>query len=96
MSDLYKFRPDLADLNSRFKALIDDYGTKVQNLSKISGEISSSSAWKDDTVKGSFNNSFNSYIKTFEKFKSDLDSFSTYLNSKSAVASAIEDEFSKG
>ena len=74
----------LRDLISRYE---DDIRTTCN-------QISTSSAWKDTTIKDNFTNTLNNYIASFEDLKTEMITQVDDLTSNTSEVDSIESAFS--
>lgn len=80
---------------SSLKTNISDYKGKVTDLEKKIGEIAGSSSWKDESVKKAFINTCHSYIELYKNLSYTMESYVSYLSSKSSAFSNLENSFTR-
>ena len=67
-----------------------------QELRELIKEITFSSDWKDLTVKTSFLNTLNNYMKVYEALLLQMKNQIVKLDSKANKMGALEDRFAQG
>ncbi len=79
---------------TEIKEYVQDYNDHVVALESLLNTISSSSAWKDETVKTSFVNTVTSYITGYKAFAAGIEGYVECLKLKSENLVEHESNFS--
>ncbi len=96
MEDRYMHNADgISGVVSSLKTLIDDYKDNIMELSNLISTINGSSSWIDQSVKTSFINTCNSYVRVYRSLIISMENYVNYLVKKSESASSIESAYSR-
>lgn len=91
MADAYKLdKEQVAKLLEDLKKIRDNYDLKVEDLKKLTAEISSSNDWIDITVKQEFINTCNSYNTLYKEHSNKMNLYEQYLAFKTGEMNDME------
>ena len=83
-----------AAIDHQLRDLISRYEDDINKIRTTCNQISTSSAWKDTTIKDNFTNTLNNYIASFEDLKTEMITQVDDLTSNTSEVDSIESAFS--
>jgi uncharacterized protein YukE len=84
----------ISDIISNITTAKGEYEQNVADLKKLVDEISVSSDWIDESVKGAFELTAKSYVSAYSTFVSAIDTYVKSLQTKSDNIVENEEKFS--
>ena len=85
---------DLGILISELREVLASYKVNIGKLENLVSSINASPAWKDESVKTSFIQTATSYISGYKMVAQGVESYITFLVSKSSDFDNLESRFS--
>lgn len=81
-------------IEKELNTLIDNYDSKLKDMRSLYNEINLSSSWKDTSIKTSFLNKLDKYLKEFEELKDTMTNQVSSLSLSTTTIDNIESTFS--
>lgn len=96
MKDEFKHNPDgVEEILKNLSETRKKYEDEITNLENLEIEISTSSSWKDLTVKTAFLNTYKGYLSIYKNIYTAMSYYEKYLEKKSKEAKQIEEKYTK-
>ena len=83
-----------SSIKEQLNTLIDNYDSKVEAMRNLYKDISSSSSWKDTSIKDTFLNKLDNYIRLFESLSTTMSNQVNKLSISTSEVDTIESIFS--
>ena len=81
-------------IEGQLRKYITDYEDEITKIRNVCREMSTSSAWKDTSIKDNFLHTLTNYIKSFDDLKKEMTTQVDNLSIATAAIDNIEGRFS--